>query len=302
MEQTTLGNNIGALLIKAYAKVNFSLFAAKKTQGFHPISSLAAPIDIFDRIRLIPAEKSSVEIALKADCFGNFNDVPEEDNTALKALNKYNEHFGTKHSYKIIIDKRIPVGGGLGGSSADAAGIIRLLSYMDQRNKSDLLDLAADIGKDVPFMLYGSTAIMSGFGEKVELLPALNMDITLIYVPQPNSTAEVYSEYDRTPETFEPNESLALYNRLVAFNSDFNNGKMTLEEYAKGTDNLGFYNALTAAASRLNPKMAEIIDKLHSKGIKPIMTGSGSFLYLPYYCDLVFLRRLGIRAINIRTI
>lgn len=289
--------------VKINAKINLSLSVGRPKDGYHELSSLALPISVRDRITLIPSERTFAAVTTKYDCFGEeLPTLSPENNSAVRALESYNDFFGTAHSFEIEIAKRIPVGGGLGGSSADAAGVIRLLCEIDGRPKKDALLVAESVGKDVPFMLFGENAVMSGTGGNLEFLPPLGADITLICAESSNSTAEVFAEFDKSPSEFRPQAAKSLFDGLFGLVSSFKAGETSYPFYVGAMKRLDFSNDLLAPARRLNPRMGEIIDLLTSDGLSAFMTGSGSALFVPWKVDTKYLAdRFGLKSLIVTT-
>lgn len=290
--------------VEVNAKINLSLSVGEKENGYHLLSSLSVAVDLTDEVSFIRADETSVEIVNKTDVFGsNFPEIPLKNNSAFRAISGYNEYFGTKHAYKILIRKNIPSGGGLGGSSADAAGVLRLLCALDGREISCVLPVAQKVGKDVPFMLYGRNAIMSGTGEKLEFLPELKMDLTLINVKTPDSTAEIFREFDKNPLKFRENQARDLFMSLLPLVKAYKSGEISALTYKNEISGLNFDNSLIESAKALNPELALTVKKLENYGLKPFMTGSGSTLVLPWAEDPQRLcRELGIKSLIVTTV
>jgi 4-diphosphocytidyl-2-C-methyl-D-erythritol kinase len=125
--------------------------------------------------------------------------VPVADNLVLRAAILAREAWGVRSGARILLRKRIPVAGGMGGGSADAAAaLVALAALWDRRSPSTALhDLAARLGSDVPFFLAGGAAWGEGRGERLRPLPDLP-PWWLLILPgaEPVSTAEVYRRLD----------------------------------------------------------------------------------------------------------
>ncbi|MEG1743045.1 MAG: 4-(cytidine 5'-diphospho)-2-C-methyl-D-erythritol kinase [Clostridia bacterium] len=148
---------------KAYAKINLTLSIGKKRyDGYHDIETIMQPVTIYDTVLL---EKSG---DIKVFC--SDPKIPhDKSNLAFKAAEAFFSCAKISEGVNIKIRKRIPVGGGLGGGSADAAAVLRGLNllYSTEFSNDQLVELAAQIGSDVPFFIYNKTAICRGRGEIV---------------------------------------------------------------------------------------------------------------------------------------
>jgi 4-diphosphocytidyl-2-C-methyl-D-erythritol kinase len=188
----------------AQAKINLSLrVLAKEPDGFHSIETVFLRIALGDDVRV-----HIRELTRTLRC-GVMRDEPEEKNLAYRAAQLYAEQTGWPHGFEIVIKKRIPIGGGLGGGSADAAAVLRILNALAEKplGAKELGELAARLGSDVPFLASDATmAIGWARGEKLlQLAPLPARDIHLFLPPFGVDTAEAYalldeSRGDRPPE------------------------------------------------------------------------------------------------------
>ena len=135
-----------------------------------------------DGLHLIDAEMTTLELADELTFEEGDNDLAAEDlvSRALQAVGR---------RARVRVEKRIPIGAGLGGGSADAAAVLRWAGCGD-------LDLAARLGADVPFCLVGGRARVRGTGEVIEPLPFLERTFTLLTPPFVVSTPLVYRRWD----------------------------------------------------------------------------------------------------------
>src|SRR3954467_3825876 len=127
----------------AQAKIYLSLrVLAREADGFHSIETVFLPIDLGDEVRVhIP------ELTRSLRC-GVMRGEPEEKNLAYRAASLYAAETGWPHGFEIVIKKRIPIGGGLGGGSADAAAVLRILNTLSRNpiSSTSLQQLAARLG------------------------------------------------------------------------------------------------------------------------------------------------------------
>ncbi len=150
------------------AKINlFLAVVGKRTDGFHDIVSLVAPLDFGDSIRasVIPSG-----IGLQLSC--SDPDLPiDSSNLVYKAAQLYLERFKINAFVSVHIDKRIPIGAGLGGGSSNAASTLLALDRLFGMAKSEEIHaLAEKIGSDCPMFLHQGPSILRGRGERVEAL------------------------------------------------------------------------------------------------------------------------------------
>jgi 4-diphosphocytidyl-2-C-methyl-D-erythritol kinase len=183
-----------AVRVNAQAKVNLRLrILAREASGFHQLETIF--------LRLALADEVTVRTGVRGralECRGA-ETGPAERNLAYRAAMALRE-AGGPDTFAIEIEKRIPVGAGLGGGSADAAAVLRALNAAAERPLPDehLLGLAARLGADVPFL--ASRAVMAlgwGRGERMLALePPPSRPVVLLVPPFPISTGEAYGWLD----------------------------------------------------------------------------------------------------------
>jgi len=157
-----------ALKVHAYAKVNLTLeVLGRRTDGYHEVRTVLQTIDLADTLHVTPGDRISLR------CSDSELDGP--DNLACRAAEALRQETGESRGADIRLEKRIPVGMGLGGGSADAAATLVALSRMWGLgwDNGHLLDIASTLGADIPFLLTGGTALGTGRGDQVEALPPL---------------------------------------------------------------------------------------------------------------------------------
>jgi 4-diphosphocytidyl-2-C-methyl-D-erythritol kinase len=175
----------------AHAKINLFLEVVKKRpDGFHEIDSVFQEVELADE--LIFTDRDDAEIVLSC----NNDKIPTDDrNLVVQAAKRLQAGMDVPQGVNISLFKRIPVGGGLGGGSSNAATTLRVLNKVWELGLSDteLLTHAAALGSDVPFFLYGKTCLCRGRGEVVEPIetfPALNF--VLVFPEWGISTPKAY--------------------------------------------------------------------------------------------------------------
>lgn len=178
--------------VKIPAKLNLTLDVLGKEGKFHNLKSLVCSIDIYDTITLKARKDKTItlkEKGIKAGC-------DKEKNNAYLTAKTVLERFSS-FGVDITVNKNIPVGAGLGGSSADVAGV--LIGYdMMLGGTLDLYSLAKELGSDVNYMLGGGYAVISGKGDDIEFIES---DLTLyfIIIPAKNmvSAKDCFLEFDK---------------------------------------------------------------------------------------------------------
>jgi 4-diphosphocytidyl-2-C-methyl-D-erythritol kinase len=173
----------------AYAKVNLVLrVGPPRADGLHPLCSLFASLALADTVQV---EASDADVVVCPGVAG--------ENLAARAAAAFRAVVPKLPPLRMTIDKRIPVAGGLGGGSADAAAVLRAANRLTGAalDATELRRLAAQLGSDVPSQVEPRHALVSGVGERVA--PAELPAMALVLVPQREglSTAAVYAELDR---------------------------------------------------------------------------------------------------------
>jgi 4-diphosphocytidyl-2-C-methyl-D-erythritol kinase len=245
---------------RAPAKVNLVLqVGPRRADGLHEIASLFASLDLADDLQL-SASDTDGDVVI---CEG-----VDGDNLVAGALRLFREQVDADlPPLRVEIEKRIPVAGGLGGGSADAAAALRAANELAGRplDLVELRDLAAGIGADVPSQVEPAHALVTGAGELVEPLALPGMALVLLPSRQGLSTAEVYAEADRLPSTRGRLDPEAL-RRLAG---------ASLDELAAALD-----NDLGPAALSLRPDLQEGLDALLGAGaLGAGLSGSGPTLF-----------------------
>jgi 4-diphosphocytidyl-2-C-methyl-D-erythritol kinase len=177
---------------RAYAKLNLVLHVGPPgDDGMHPLCSLFASIDLADDVVARPSGAAEDTV----ECAG-----VDEPNLGVAAIAAFREHVGGDlPPVHVRIDKRIPVAAGLGGGSADAAAVLRLVNRLAGAPlaPAELGELAARLGSDVPSQLEPRHAVVHGTGELVEPVALPPLAAVLVPAPDGLSTRAVYAELDR---------------------------------------------------------------------------------------------------------
>jgi 4-diphosphocytidyl-2-C-methyl-D-erythritol kinase len=177
----------------APGKVNLCLYLGERREdGLHELVSLVQTVSLGDELTLEPREDGETDQVV---CAG-----VEGPNLAAEALRAYRDASGwTGPPQRLRIDKQVPVAGGMGGGSSDAAVALRLAAHAAGRPDDPLLaELGRRLGADVPALLHPGLKLVEGAGERVTPLPELQL-FWLWVIPSPErlATADVYAEADR---------------------------------------------------------------------------------------------------------
>ena len=163
----------------AYAKLNLTLeVIQKRADGYHDLATILQTVDLHDTLEISPSSGIEFECSDAS--------ISDNDNLVVRSVEALRKVTDTDRGARINLRKRIPVAAGLGGGSADAAATLRGLNRLWElgMSENELVEIAAEIGSDVPFLVCGGTALASGRGEKLERLPAPEHGWFVIVTPR----------------------------------------------------------------------------------------------------------------------
>ncbi len=252
------------MIIKAFAKINLAIDVKKKDEnGYHDIDMVTLPITLHDVLEM-------EQLISRHGIFITSDDpslICDEGNLAFKALKAMEDNFSFSKGYRIQIYKRIPMNAGLGGGSADAAGIIRAICKLYNMDAHDpkIIKVARSIGSDVPFCLLNKPARVLGTGENIIPLDSkLDYHVIIIKPHKGLSTKDVYEKYDTIPEEEREHPDISALIEAIKIGDEqkmFKNMK----------------NGLYKPASLLCPVISGILNDFKKMGF-PLysMTGSGN--------------------------
>jgi 4-diphosphocytidyl-2-C-methyl-D-erythritol kinase len=194
----------GAVTVRTPGKINLYLAVGDlMSTGFHELTTVFHAVSLVDEVTVRSADVLSLEITGEGA-----GQLPlDERNLAWQAAELMGEHVGRTPDVEIVIDKSIPVAGGMGGGSADAAAVLVALNSLWELGvpRRDLHTLAAKLGSDVPFALHGGTALGTGRGEELATVLARNtFHWALAFAKDGLSTPKVFRELDRLREVGDP--------------------------------------------------------------------------------------------------
>ncbi|HEY7516267.1 MAG TPA: 4-(cytidine 5'-diphospho)-2-C-methyl-D-erythritol kinase [Vicinamibacteria bacterium] len=185
-----------ALRVRAFAKVNLGLeVLGLRTDGYHELRTLFQTIGLHDDVVLRDRKGRNVVLC-------DHPGVPLDGrNLALRAADELARFAGVRQGVEITLTKRIPVGGGLGGGSSDAAAVLLALdrAWGLGLGPEGLHPLARRLGADVPFFLVGGTALGLGRGDEIyPLHEQVNAHVVVVDLARPVSTAAVFRRVDQS--------------------------------------------------------------------------------------------------------
>lgn len=250
---------------RAYAKLNISLdVTEKRDDGFHNMVMVMQTVSLGDDIRITLNDGGCVRA--KTD----LHFIPgDERNLAVKAALRYLAEIGeTRRGAEIEIKKRIPVGAGMGGGSADAAAVLRAMNRLfDGRlDGARLTEISGDVGSDVPFCVGGGTALAEGRGERLTPLPDFPDCAFVICKPEFSvSTPELFRKLDMLRSRHHP-DTAGIIEALRA-------GEL-------GQICRRMYNVFEYVDDRRMRTVAELKGALLDAGaLGAVMTGTGSAVF-----------------------
>ncbi len=245
------------ITIHAYAKLNLGLrVLGRRPDGYHELHTHLQTIDLYDTVTFSERGDDRIVLQTEPDL-----GVRARDNLVFRAAERFRAHTGLDGGVNVELVKRIPAGAGLGGGSSDAAATLVALDALFDTNHSpsDLHELAAELGSDVPFFLTGGFACAKGRGERLTPLPPRfeGVHFVLLIPALAALTPAVYRAWDEA------------------------NPSGVIPELT--CDDLPLHNDLQAPALRAYPQLRALAELVASaptdlKG----MTGSGSAFFVGF--------------------
>lgn len=251
------------MILEAYAKINWSLdITGVREDGYHYMDMLMQPVSLADEITLAPAPSLAISTS------GWPHSRADESNLAYRAAKVLKEASGYSAGASIHVHKRIPVGAGMGGGSADAAAVLTGLNRLWNTGLSaaELERIGLTLGADVPFCIRGGLTRTRGIGEALESHDNLYSYSLVVIQPCPGlSTAQVFSRWHESGVFTRPDTETAL---------------RALESGDLPLLCASISNVLQPVSESLRPEIARACTLLEDSGaLKALMTGSGSAVF-----------------------
>ncbi len=244
--------------VRSFAKINLGLeVLRKRSDNYHDLRTLYQCVNFYDTLEFIP--KTHGRIVLK----GNNPRIPwDEQNLIYSAAALLKERFSVTTGVEIRVDKKIPVGGGLGGGSSNAAMTLHSLNTIWdlKRSKEELVDIGRNLGVDVPYFFEGGLCVGQGKGDEMTRLEDLDPFYCVLVFPE----LSIFTA--------------AVYQRLSLLTSEGKDSKIS-----KFLDNLEYgslENSLEETVFNLHPQLRDIkrlFYKLESE--LSLVSGSGSTVF-----------------------
>ncbi len=255
----------GSVTVRVPGKVNLYLAVGdRRDDGYHELTTVFHAVSLLDEVTVRNADVLSLELVGE----GADKLPTDERNLAWQAAELMAEHVGRAPDVSILIDKSIPVAGGMAGGSADAAAVLVAMNSLWELNvpRRDLHALAARLGSDVPFALHGGTALGTGRGEELATVLSRNtFHWVLAFADSELLTPAVFAELDRLREVKNPPRLDAPGPVLAA---------LAAGDAEQLAPLLG--NEMQAAALSLNPKLRRTLRAGKQAGaMAGIVSGSG---------------------------
>jgi len=255
-----------AARVRAQAKINLILrVLAREESGFHSIETVFLRLDLSDDIVVRIVSGRSLDCSGPALPSGGLG--PVESNLAYRAADEYARATGWPVGFAIEIEKHIPIGGGLGGGSADAGAVLRALDALSPNPLGPrLVELAAGLGADVPFMSIDRPMSL-GWGRGERLYPLRPLDPRPILLAVPDfaiATGDAYAWLAASRGQYAPVGAVLAADALA-----------TWEEVAREAT-----NDFEAVVARRHPVVAELTDRFRSMdALVALLSGSGSTVF-----------------------
>ncbi|HXX17546.1 MAG TPA: 4-(cytidine 5'-diphospho)-2-C-methyl-D-erythritol kinase [Candidatus Eremiobacteraceae bacterium] len=256
--------------IPAFAKVNLRLeVLGKRADGYHELRTIFQTVSLHDTLRFRPGSTSGIQLQIHGN--EQLSGEGVDKNLAFRAIDVLRDELKIRSGVDIVLQKRIPAGRGLGGGSSDAAAA--LLGYLQltrkKMNPLRLLEIASQLGADVPFFLLGGRALGIGKGDEIYPLPdvakltVLIVSPNNIHVPTPNAYRWLHAP------ALASLTKAAVQNKLFRFCA-----------LCWSTQGNSLSNDFEAVVFRRHPRLHQIRRTLLQRGAsEALLAGSGSAVF-----------------------
>ncbi|MEW5904172.1 MAG: 4-(cytidine 5'-diphospho)-2-C-methyl-D-erythritol kinase [Pseudomonadota bacterium] len=245
----------------APAKLNLFLHVVgRRDDGYHLLQTLFRFIDLGDTLRFTRREDGAVHRV------NALEGVPAEQDLCVRAARLLQQASGCRLGVDIEVEKCIPMGGGLGGGSSDAATTLLALNRLWQLgwSRAQLMRLGLQLGADVPVFVFGDNAFAEGVGEQLQRYELPDAWYVVLCPPVHVPTAQIFSHPELTRNT------ISMTMRALPTGRDFRAGRQA-----------GLHNDLQAVACKLYPEIAEHLAWL-AQFSPALMTGSGACVFAEF--------------------
>ena len=242
-----------SLTVPAPAKLNLFLHVTgRRADGYHTLESLMVALDFGDTVTLTCRDDGAITRTV------DLSGVPAEGDLAVRAANALQRETGCQRGVAIAIRKSIPLGGGLGGGSSNAASVLLALNRLWDLNltRNALMRLGLALGADVPFFIFGWPAFARGIGEQLTAVSLPPLWVSVLVPPVAVPTASIFRAPELTRDT--PSAKMEIFS----------------EGYGR--------NDLQAAAVARFPDIATALAGLAKRSSSARMTGSGGCVFATF--------------------
>jgi 4-diphosphocytidyl-2-C-methyl-D-erythritol kinase len=249
------------LVCPAPAKLNLFLHVVgRRDDGYHLLQTLFRFIDLSDTLRFTPRQDGEVRRVNALD------GVPPEQDLCVRAARLLQQETGCPLGVDIELEKRIPMGGGLGGGSSDAATTLLALNRLWGLglSRERLMQLGLTLGADVPVFVFGQNAFAEGVGEELQAYPLPDAWYVVLCPPVHVPTARIFTHPELTRDT------ISMTMRALPGGRVFRAGRVA-----------GLHNDLQAVACGLYPEVARHLAWLE-RFAPALMTGSGACVFAEF--------------------
>jgi 4-diphosphocytidyl-2-C-methyl-D-erythritol kinase len=256
-----MGDAMNTLVCAAPAKLNLFLHVVgRRDDGYHLLQTLFRFIDLNDTLHFTLRDDGDVR-RLNA-----LQGVPPEQDLCVRAARLLQQETGCTLGVDIEVEKRIPMGGGLGGGSSDAATTLLALNKLWQLglSRERLMALGLTLGADVPVFVFGDNAFAEGVGERLQAYELPEAWYVVLCPPVHVPTAKIFTHSELTRNT------ISMTMRALPKGETFRTGRQA-----------GLNNDLQAVACKLYPEVAEYLAWL-AQFAPAMMTGSGACVFAEF--------------------
>ena len=254
----------------APAKINLFLhITGRRADGYHLLQSVFRLIDLYDHVFLKVRDDGQINRVTKNE------NVPAEQDLCVKAAKLLQAYSRCDLGVDIGLIKNIPMGGGLGGGSSDAAAVLIALNHLWNLglNKTILMELGLKLGADVPFFIFGENAWVEGVGEKIQPI-RLSASHYVIVTPKVHvSTAEIFTAEELTRNTFPT--TIAAFSEMLNLKQIGKEKQSLVFEH----ENKSFHNDLEAVVCQKYPAVQACLNGLNQFS-QARMSGSGASVFV----------------------
>ena len=252
---------MNTLTCPAPAKLNLFLHVVgRRADGYHLLQTLFRFIDLNDTLHFTLRADGQVRRLNALD------GVADEDDLCVRAARLLQQETGCTLGVDIALEKRIPMGGGLGGGSSDAATTLLALNRLWQLDlpRARLMQFGLTLGADVPVFVFGDNAFAEGVGEQLQLYALPDAWYVVLCPPVQVPTVQIFSHPELTRNT------ISMTMRALPKGQDFRAGRIP-----------GLHNDLQAVACKLYPAVAEHLAWL-AQFAPALMSGSGACVFAEF--------------------